>query len=356
MIRQNHIPALDGLRGIAVLMVMAFHFIQGNPLSGNQILYWLTKASAFGQTGVDLFFVLSGFLITRILLTAKEDKHYFKNFYIRRFLRILPLYYLFLVITYILLPFLKLSTWVPFQQQFWFWLHIQNIPATFPSLENHGPSHFWSLAVEEHFYLIWPFLVYCLSPRKLMWASLAIILIAILSRFLLISLDIGIFYFTLCRMDELAIGAILAILEIRNSLLSSKKIFSWVASFLLVFLSISWPLLSGQSSIYIGLFKFTAIAVFYFCIIGFLLSLESDRHLLRFMKSEFLVYTGRISYGMYVVHPLCFYMIAQLEFFSGIWAEISASFGLTYLVSTLSYKYYEKPFLALKKYFPYTLN
>ena len=113
----KHFKELDGVRAIAALMVMFFHFFQ-NLDTQNVILISVKKYAIFGQTGVSLFFVLSGFLITRILLNTKHSESYFKNFYIRRALRIFPLYYLFLIIFYFLIPFFENSAIISFNQQF----------------------------------------------------------------------------------------------------------------------------------------------------------------------------------------------------------------------------------------------
>jgi len=102
-IKLQHFSELDGIRAIAALMVMFFHFFQHLETS-NSILLLVKKASIFGQTGVSLFFVLSGFLITRILINTKDTPNFFYNFYLRRTVRIFPLYYLFLIIYFLLFP------------------------------------------------------------------------------------------------------------------------------------------------------------------------------------------------------------------------------------------------------------
>ncbi len=168
---------LDGVRGIAALMIMTFHFFQ--PIIPNTTtLIYINKFIKFGQTGVSLFFVLSGFLITRILLSTKEKSGYFLTFYIRRALRIFPLYYGFLIIYYFLInPYLYNASNLSFSTQFYYWFYLQNIADTFGWAAN-GPFHFWSLAVEEHFYLFWPLLVYYLNDKKIIIATICIIIIA----------------------------------------------------------------------------------------------------------------------------------------------------------------------------------
>ncbi len=142
---------LDGIRAIAALMVMFFHFFASIKIN-TPTLSVLLKLSIFGQTGVTLFFVLSGFLITRILISTKHNTDYFKNFYLRRTLRIFPLYYLFLLIYYYIYPLIFNTGFTPIKDQLYFYAYIQNFAETFHWTAN-GPNHFWSLAVEEHFYL-----------------------------------------------------------------------------------------------------------------------------------------------------------------------------------------------------------
>ena len=164
---RQHLPVLDGLRTLAILLVMLFHFFQARPLPAAPVIRELTKLTALGQTGVDLFFVLSGFLITGILLDARGKQNALKVFYFRRVLRIFPLYYAYLIVAFLVLPAFHAASHVTYSNQWWFWFYCQNIQATFAaSFPTTGPGHFWSLAVEEHFYLIWPFIVLRLSPAR----------------------------------------------------------------------------------------------------------------------------------------------------------------------------------------------
>ena len=202
----RHIDSLDGVRAIAVLLVIAFHFwlLLDGPKG------WVGRIAPWGQTGVPLFFVLSGFLITGILLDSKSTVHYFKNFFARRSLRILPLYYATLTVFYLILPLAGLRVWAPISRQFWYWVYLQNIPLTFHWPEE-GPTHFWSLAVEEHYYLIWPFLVRHLDRGRLLKVLAAAIAISVLVRIPMMYAGDELFYFTVCRLDGLAVGSALAI-------------------------------------------------------------------------------------------------------------------------------------------------
>lgn len=161
----NYLKPLDGIRAIAALMVMFFHFF-GSVAASTPLLAAIKKGAVLGQTGVSLFFVLSGFLITRILISTKDSPRYFYNFYLRRTVRIFPLYYLFLVIYYFIRPLLIPEATVPSAgEQAYYWLYLQDFSETFDWLAK-GPSHYWSLAIEEHFYMFWPLLVFFLDKAQ----------------------------------------------------------------------------------------------------------------------------------------------------------------------------------------------
>ena len=205
---------LDGVRAIAALMVIVFHFFR-ETTPNTQLLYIVKEISYFGQTGVTLFFVLSGFLITRILIYTKGTEGYFKNFYLRRTLRIFPLYYLFLLLWYYVAPiFIEMES-SSFNQQIYYFSYLQNFARTF-DWNVIGPNHFWSLAVEEHFYLFWPFIIFFFSRKNLVRITFGIILFAMVLRAFMLGDGYSVFIFTFTRFDTLAIGALLAVLELKN--------------------------------------------------------------------------------------------------------------------------------------------
>jgi peptidoglycan/LPS O-acetylase OafA/YrhL len=209
---------MDGVRGLAVLLVLTFHFLFGsqdisaNALSGDI----LRKLSYVGWTGVDLFFVLSGFLITRILLNARSQKGYFRNFYARRVLRIFPLYYMTLLFFLVVLPIFSTARQQEVAEQgsdqVYLWTYTLNIATMFKPgyLKSMDFGHFWSLCVEEHFYFFWPLLVWLLGSRGIRRMCPVLVVAAIACRTGLRLAGVHstpIFYFTPCRIDSLAMGA-----------------------------------------------------------------------------------------------------------------------------------------------------
>jgi len=340
---------LDGVRAIAVIMVMIFHFF---PAENSGILMpSLKKIANLGQTGVTLFFVLSGFLITRILINTKQKKKYFSNFYMRRFLRIFPLYYLFLLLTYFVFPIVLNYETPSFIQQAYFYTYLQNFAMTF-HWDAVGPGHFWSLAVEEHFYLFWPLLIFLIKIKQLKKTILIIVLFSFLLRVVMLIYNYNVFYFTFTRIDSLAIGALLALLEIENKLnrANSKK-------YLIIFISsiipaaILWTMFAGKGNSIIQATKFLFIASSYFGIIGYLISINNDSTVNKILQTKFLIFTGRISYGLYVFHPISgefFYFLFPHESFL---STFIGSIIFAYILSSLSYYLVELNFLKLKKFF-----
>lgn len=205
------IAALDGVRGIAILLVLAHQFhLDGT--STSLLGKALDAAFELGWSGVHLFFVLSGFLITGILMDSRRRTTYLRTFYMRRVLRIFPLYYLLLIGAFVLAPAAAIAPAIEMRRQAWYWLYLSNW--TFlgaASTAVGGLGHCWSLAVEEQFYLAWPPVVRRLGDRGLAFLCIAIASAALLAR---IALRVTgehadvVYVATFCRMDALALGAL----------------------------------------------------------------------------------------------------------------------------------------------------
>ncbi len=180
-----HVPVLDGLRGLAILLVLLHHFANVYAPSAWTRNAW-HRVVGSGWCGVDLFFVLSGFLITGILHDARRGPGYFRNFYMRRVLRIFPLYYGVLAALFLAYPLLAGSHQrfaALAEHQPWLWLYAQNFKVILSGdWVPCGMNHFWSLAVEEQFYLFWPFVVFACRRRTLLHVSVALVVLALAVR------------------------------------------------------------------------------------------------------------------------------------------------------------------------------
>ncbi|HMK29165.1 MAG TPA: acyltransferase, partial [Terriglobales bacterium] len=203
----KQVPSLDGVRGVAILLVLLLHF--------SKLVNWYPQQKAFavGWVGVNLFFVLSGFLITGILLDAKGGQRYFSNFYARRTLRIFPLYFAFLALVLLLAPWFVSSPMLSalYREMPWYLTYLFNWRAA-----SGGPplGHLWSLSVEEQFYLAWPLLVYIASRRTLRMICSILIVGSFVFRVVAVGSGFPRFaYFaTPACMEELAYGALGALL------------------------------------------------------------------------------------------------------------------------------------------------
>lgn len=212
----TRVAALDGVRGAAIFIVLVHN--AGFVLRGSTaVLPKIASAiTVTGWIGVQLFFVLSGFLITGILMDARGSPRFFRTFYLRRTLRIFPLYYIFLAAAFLLVPLAaELPSWsaTAHRNQWWYWLYASNWGSPLGH-DVPGLSHFWSLAVEEQFYVVWPLVVFLLSGRALIGLCVTIIVTAPLARWILHTFAMPVlasYEFTFARWDALAFGAVLAI-------------------------------------------------------------------------------------------------------------------------------------------------
>ena len=338
-----HIKQLDGLRGIAILFVLFLHLFNYGFLQ--QIFY-------FGWTGVDLFFVLSGFLITGILLDTKHRKDYFRSFWLRRILRIFPLYYAVLIVFAFIAPHFGPTKWFA-TYQLYFWTYTSNYlilqKGFFTPL-----GHLWSLAIEEQFYILWPVLVWLLKPKQLISVSILLILAGIIIRYFSEN-EYIIYGLPFAHADGLMVGGIFAML-IRWR---RQPLFNHINTIFLVSLSILIVYVTGylvyygidQKSIFAGLpFTFTLVAVFFG---SFLIMSLKHARLEKILSYPLLLFFGKYSYGMYVFNSILFHFSnwagtdrlpvnQKLLVYLGV-------FILTIILSYCSYEFFEIRFLRLKK-------
>lgn len=357
-------PELDTIRGIAVLLVLFFHgffFRYGlHGLSGVPKLIVLTTAP--GWTGVNLFFVLSGFLITGILLDSKSKENYYRTFYIRRALRILPLYYAVLIVLALvsyISPGVRHVSWAFLALSF---CYLSNVTAFFGVPMQYGVL--WSLAVEEHFYLLWPAAVRVLSRRRIiaLGAGICVICAGLRALYFVRHLDMGTGYTWLVA-DGLGTGAVLAALA--RGPWGSRVCMRRIATVLLV-ASIAmfvggYPLGILRASRFAGVtFRETALNLLFGAVITFALLVGTSQWK-TIVNRPWLRFFGEISYGLYLVHMLVFdaetYVLKR--YFSewsveGHFARMVLLFciaaGLATGITHLSRRYFEEFFLRLKRF------
>jgi peptidoglycan/LPS O-acetylase OafA/YrhL len=356
---RNHVKALDGLRGIAVILVVLYHCFNFNSL------HIVTK---IGWIGVDLFFVLSGFLITGILLDTKQEPNAYRNFIGRRTLRIFPLYYLTIFLFFLIT---RLTASPHFDllldNQIYFWTYTQNV---FFALEgwpkgSEHLNHFWSLAIEEQFYLFWPAVILTFKQKNALRISLFLILICIVLRNLMPLYPFS-YVFTLTRMDGLLIGGMLAILIREQVRLLEKITPALLTTSLLLIISIYLftHSFADNNPLFIKI-GYTLFDIFFGCIIILLFTTGNfGRHLRAILERKFLLFFGKYSYGIYVYHWIlfCFLNPRLLTWFnklsiSFIDPQIFAALSCTLMaigISYLSYNLFEKQFLKLKIFFSYS--
>src|SRR5215470_6095293 len=336
----TRVPALDGVRGVAILLVILHNQTGGYPSLHLQRIF------ANGWMGVDLFFVLSGFLITGILVDSRQSEDYFKNFYARRCLRIWPLYYSLLFFMFVIVPVLLPSeAHTVFDRSSPWWaypLFLQNFLIPNPSAATGPLGVTWSLAIEEQYYLVWPWVVRYCSRSQVRNIALTVICLSPALRFYLSFQHIDTYSNVFCRLDGLMMGALLALIVRSDTLLPStftKR--AWIT------LSVATPLAflaEPLNARWIG-FSFTALASASFVH----LSLFSKQHVLRaVLTNRFLIYTGTISYGLYLLHKIPFDMARafRLERYPAL--ALPILLAAAYAMAALSWTLLEKPFLRLK--------
>lgn len=353
----THIIQLDGLRFIAVLMVMIGHWMQwqwSDP--------WL-KAIPLSN-GVTLFFVLSGFLITRILITNRDlydhlqqgKKKLIKIFYIRRFLRIFPLYYFLIFILFIFNYDNTREVFV------WLVTYTTNIYHSLYNLDIASFSHLWSLAVEEQFYLFWPFVILFLKPKKTLPVILLTIILSLTFKaylFLYTDKWMANSFFTLSCMHALGLGALLAYIQVYLPQLFGRTgralwFYSALSLYIIMFVlqkhfSLDWY------KVVVDEFVFAAVSFF-------AISRASQNEFSGIAKwilqNPFSVYSGKISYGLYVYHmfipPMFTYFGPRIGLsITNPYLIFTIMYFMNFIISSASWWMLESPINKLKKRFPY---
>jgi peptidoglycan/LPS O-acetylase OafA/YrhL len=351
-----HYPALDGLRGLAILLVVVYHN------------FGFINVFFFGWLGVDLFFVLSGFLITDILLKTVGKKDYLRNFYVRRMLRIFPLYYLCLILFLIVLPKTNLQFNVQYyiDHQVWIWTYLQNWIYTFQNPgQTNTLNHLWSLAVEEQFYLLWPLAVLFIRNTKYLLLFISLILAAVLGLRLWAWMhqvaDLAYFnLFTFTRIDGICIGCMIALLQRVNP--NFLKRYTTAIVLFFAFMNFVFFFVNRRYQFafpYLALAGYTTFAMMFGLLVNE--AVTNKTKLVNFLFNiPVLKFFGKISYGFYIFHWPVYILLGPYlfpwvsKFVSGSLLQFTVSVLATLAavcISWLSYQYFEKYFLKLKDRF-----
>jgi len=381
--RGTYIPALDGLRGLAIILVLVEHITYAL-LPANPVDEFVRALGRTGWSGVDLFFVLSGFLITGILYDTKGSANYFRNFFLRRSLRIFPLYYGVLVAAFVGAPLLasagvgaleelvRSEDYVTLQKnQTWYWSYLTNVLI---AQEGWGAtplhtSHFWSLAVEEQFYLVWPAVVFLLSHQSLKRTCYALILASAAFRVVVIAAGVNeeaAYTLTPARLDALSFGAVVA--------LTAREPGGWER-----LVRRAAPTLAMIGALLVAVFLwrdglqrrddlmqtvgYTLLAYFFAALLIRTIAAPPGSAVERTFTRPALRMFGRYSYGLYVYHFPIIYVVngvysptAMPEVFGSrlpayvLYAGVVTALSLA--ASWVSWAAYEKHFLKLKFRFP----
>lgn len=380
-----HMPAIDGVRGIAILLVLVHHFTP--QVSGPHLTRRFLEFAHTGWVGVDLFFVLSGFLITAILLKTRNSEDYFLNFYARRTLRIFPVYYIVLAVLLLAVPvmmqtpilsqfighyFGKITKDLPemINGQSWLWLYGTNIKIAAEGERWGAVNHFWSLAVEEHFYLFWPLVVWFVSSRaNLIKVCLVCILGAPILRgmLMLAGFDSVVPYvLTPCRVDSLAVGALTSIL-----ITDPRVVRLWTKRSRILALGAVTGLVTlvavyrrfDRDDLMTTIAGYSLLAFVSAWVVLEAAQMRSGWKF-RIVANPVFTSLGKYSYGLYVTHM--FFAPAYVALFG--WKQLIALTGsynaaiaihlvlaitCSWGIAWLSYHLMEKHFLRLKVFFDY---
>ncbi len=363
-------PALDGLRALAVTLVFADHY-GGGGTHGGFLLRAINEVRLRGGAGVDLFFVLSGFLITGVLFDTRHDSHFFKRFFARRSVRIFPLVFLLFAILAILTPIVGYRwRW----QQLSFLVYVGNffanahpllyiVPSPRHPMAQASLAHLWSLCVEEQFYLAWPLVVWWVRDRvRLIWICAGLCALTLLLRVWAIkawtpeTADTWLLRALPFRLDDLLYGALLALLLRGPAADRVQRAMKWV--FLAAFAAALWMWRLPESALLT--WGLSVIGIASMGLIGMTLRTGSFAFRLFHLRPARIL--GKYSYGFYVWHIvwgrvwLALLIAATTRFHSpaiGGILTLPLAFFTTFVVAKLSYDFFEVRFLGLKRHFAY---
>jgi peptidoglycan/LPS O-acetylase OafA/YrhL len=384
-----HIKALDGVRGLAFVMVYVQHFTGGDHIHVRAI----EAFRGVGWTGVDLFFCLSGFLITGILYDTQKDANYFRNFYGRRALRIFPLFYLCLLLIFLLTPLLHLQ-WHLYH--LCYPLYCSNfLNALMPNVDTFSfqpwidLGHFWSLAVEEQFYIVWPVAVLlCATRRRIVKLCVSLIVASMALRLLFVLLYLHVlpagtvyashwyavtlgvmkapfFYrtflyrITFFRLDALAMGSLVAMMLRGDDVQRWVVRLKWAAVAIVIAASATIYSSYHLETPWTAVIGYTLLAMLFATMIVGAIRSSAVRG---FFQARFLMEIGKYSYAMYLLHqlarpvmPQVIHRLAPMVGSVGLAAVICSVgwFVCLYGIARISFRFFESRFLRMKDRFAY---
>jgi peptidoglycan/LPS O-acetylase OafA/YrhL len=349
----ERVKELDGLRALAILLVVAWHYLGTG--DGPTSIPW--RIFIVGRTGVDLFFVLSGYLITSILLANTESPNYFSTFYRRRSFRILPIYCIMLVI-YLIGRQLGGSAPILFGGSLPWWSYVIGLQNIWMAIQQtYGAAWLagtWSLAIEEQFYLIFPLVVYFASPRTLLRLLIALLVLCPIGRTISYGLGDQYGYYVLMplRADILAIGALIAWLEFSGSIsFSVRRIFHVVFWSTVCFFPIfAWFVeLSDFNMATWGHSYLVAL----FGSMVFVVLERKGAPQLAFLRSGFATFFARISYALYLTHGyvlILVFLAARYDRTILTWQGVAltiCAFAISVAICSASYRLIEGPLIRM---------
>ncbi len=360
-----HVPELDGVRGLAILIVTAYRFAKDIP-TDTSLGQALQLTFSLGERGVELFFILSGFLITGILLDGQGRPHYFRNFIARRSLRIFPLYFgslLLLLVGTKFIPAFREMFAPAIDNQFYLWTYLVNIKMSLANQWCFGYlDHFWSLAVEEHFYFVWPVVLYFLAPKWALRTAIGLAIASVIARVMFVLLttnDVAPDVLTIFRCDALLMGAALAMIVRTPAGLESLK--KWLPWIVLVCVLVVFSCVILHKRLFT--LPLTIWPVLWASVLIWLLTARRSTRFAQLFNLPMLRSLGQYSYAMYVFQnplipltsgvlsvaaltPLVGNSLAAHLFYVGLMLI------MTYGAALLSWHVLERHCLKLKDYFP----
>jgi peptidoglycan/LPS O-acetylase OafA/YrhL len=368
--RQGYIPSLEGIRGYAFLLVFFAHYFWPSLLAhpGTIKFGFLQGIMAIAFFTVPTFFVLSGFLIGGILYNTQDREGYFKAFYGRRILRVFPLYYLTLLAVACFAVIQKYD----FVRNYHFWSHflyIHNICPGYTKWHNSHVDliHFWSLGIEEQFYLLWPLVVWFLRDRRKLIGFTSLLIVGIcgfrfLAPFFLMMTPLQLLYSTSTRVDGILLGVLLALVR-PNAMFERIKPFAKWVTLSGITIGVILALCNGEgfattfvgAEIWIPLANFTAFAIV-------VAVMEENSWMNWACSRRWICSLGKLSYGLYVFHLIYMYFFMHTlapRLARHMWQPLAIlscgvlAFLLTLALALLSYRFIESPLLKLKGHMKY---